>query len=214
MTHPKITKAFPEELPLDDSALRRVDDDPNLLKICSEVMRPGAWVMARGIELTHYTPYLPVNDDYQLYRIGFDGIPYIVVAVPMKDRPKIEAFLKGHGLRLQDGVPHSISVNGVRQFPFRSNSTFTLGGSFNNIMYEGTAALEQAKIIERQVVEGFDRAYNALYAQQPKMWWMGEWWHDVTRRDAKDFFDKGLTLYQSMDGRYWLQDSVKTRLGL
>lgn len=199
---------------LTDEMIRRYDADHSKLKIVSDVLRPGANTFARGVELTIYKPGTPRNDDFEFFTLHFQEMPYVIAAVPMKDKPEVEAFLSKHGLRLQDGFPHVISSAGVAKFPFRSNSTFSLGGKHDNIMYEGSAAREQAERIEEQTVRGFERAHDAWFAQQSRMWWDGRWWADVTKWDAKRFGSHGLEFHQSLDRRLWLEEDVLKRLKL
>lgn len=199
-----------EELTRD--RLREVDRDRSKLKIITEAFRPGAYVACRGIELKFYRPGSTKNDLYDFYSVNFDDISYFVMAVPMKDKGMIEAFLKEHGLRLQNGIPHSISAQGMKVFPMRDDSCFQLGGTDNNVMYSGPSAADAVREGERAIVARFEREHEAWFGQQERMWYLGQWWRNVTGYAASRFGDKGLEFYKTGDGRIWLRYEDGKRL--
>jgi len=62
----------------------------------------------------------------QFYTSKWDGMIWMVVQIPIKDRPIVEAVCDKYNLRLADGIPIMLSGGKAVQFPLSGDNVWSL----------------------------------------------------------------------------------------
>jgi hypothetical protein len=131
-----------------DEWFQVANEDTSHLWIVCVIPRPGAAEFFHDLEFTHYPPGTPANDLYEVYFTHWREFTWCITGVPLQDRAKVEQIAAARTMRLADGVPMLIRLNGdspqirtfanvrafkvrtraeiIDEFPLRSRRTWTL----------------------------------------------------------------------------------------
>jgi hypothetical protein len=88
-----------------------IDFIPGHLKsiylVCNIHRLGGATFLTR-LEYEHYAPDSERNDDFTVYHLFYNNIPYYIIEIPAKDFKLVPALAEECGLRPVPGKPQSI----------------------------------------------------------------------------------------------------------
>ncbi|MFC1594805.1 hypothetical protein ACFL3E_00035 [Patescibacteria group bacterium] len=139
-----------------DDEVRAFVSDPKYTHFVGmlEPPRPGVIECITALELTHYKPDTPRNDDFHLRIINWSDIAWILVSIPTNEVCLMESTADACGLRIANGVPTMISQGEFSQFPANNERVFTLENKPGHPVYRNDPAITVAlREGEREAVE-------------------------------------------------------------
>jgi hypothetical protein len=151
-----MDKPYTEDITTEE-VIKRTSNH-KLLNIVSMLTRPGAMLFATRLEYDNYPPGSPFNDNFQFYMMNWGDIPWVVISIPIEDRPKVDKLLDELKLRLGDGIPTMITSEGVEQFPVQWSNTFSLENRHDHPIHCGTPD-EEYHQTERSECEKIHSSY-------------------------------------------------------
>ncbi|MDB6020787.1 MAG: hypothetical protein JWQ04_644, partial [Pedosphaera sp.] len=87
--------------------------------------RIGVLAFATFLEYRHFPP-APVNDDFQIAIIDWEGMRFGLACIPRSKEPLAIGVMQELGLRAADGAPTMLSNKGVTQFPINLPNVFNI----------------------------------------------------------------------------------------
>lgn len=87
------------------------------IHLVSMADRPGTMIMSAMIEWTWFVPGSSTAHRFELRRVVWEDIPFLVMTFPRKKFPAIRSLAKRLGMRVADGVPTLLDHNGTSHFP-------------------------------------------------------------------------------------------------
>lgn len=170
-----INDGLADLTPIDSSIFDRFNDQTHTLFIVCMIPRSGGAQFFSHLEHTYYPPGTPANDDFQMMFHHWEGRPWIIGSIPLRDRAKADASAAATKMRLADGYPMIVDypwagpgvvgqIN-VREekvrgrftirsrFPLHSRRTFTLENQ-----HVGTGPVMSGVMIGEQPLDDFWRS--------------------------------------------------------
>jgi hypothetical protein len=117
--------------------------NPNLLNIVVGMSRPGASLFSSRLEYENYPPGTKFNEAFQFYIITWFEIPWIVISIPIEDKPKAEVLLDELKLNLVDGVPTMLGGIKSEQFPINHKNTFAIENRKDHPIHTGEITAQE-----------------------------------------------------------------------
>lgn len=97
----------PDVGPLSDAQIKALGDNPALMHVIANLLRPGVADMLVRLEEAFFMPPHGDNAKYLLGLVAeFAGAPWAVASVPIEFEGRVVSLLSQHGWRLADGIPH------------------------------------------------------------------------------------------------------------
>jgi hypothetical protein len=152
---------------IDLAGLRVYLAPPQLVVACAAA-RPGTSIFLTHLEWAYFPPDNPErNALYKLAQLRWQNMVWFVLGVPPEYRPAVEQVAGVYRLRLANGVPHKLGLDGrgdvVAQavFPLSGDHVWILEGAEGNRMYDWSEWLgsgaEQARREELRLLAEFER---------------------------------------------------------
>lgn len=135
------------ETPVSWGQLRPMAADRHNLFLVAFGLRPMARLFFTDLEHNFFPPMTPSNAEFQFFVLEFDGDPYLMACIPKRCKPEAMLVADRCGLRLADGVPHSISTGEdgkphIEVFPLKSRNVWTLENRKDSILYKPGGSLD------------------------------------------------------------------------
>lgn len=111
-------------------------EDSTLIHYVGMTTRPGVKNCAETLEYSHYSPGTDKNADLTVHVLNWEGIKWLIVSIPYDDRGLMKRCASACGLRVADGIPHLLTAQGARPFPFANDRIFTLENTPNHPVYK------------------------------------------------------------------------------
>lgn len=124
--------------------------------------RPGVHECIALLEHQHYQPGTERNDLFIMRIIEFSQMLWVMISIPISEKHLMEEVSDECGLRIADGVPTSISLEGVEAFPASNERVFTLENKPDHPVYQNDPELTK-KVLEAEK-ETLDRVHRAKQA--------------------------------------------------
>jgi len=109
-----------------EQAIIEACQSPDRFNIACMLTRPGANLFMIKLEYTHFVPGTDANDDFLVWQISFDGLPFFLLSIPA-DKKNLAYKVAGEtGMKISDGIPILIGGGAEQAFPVAGKNTFTL----------------------------------------------------------------------------------------
>jgi hypothetical protein len=120
--------------------LRDLEKNPDKVHFVIQASRLGGRLFIVKLEYENYPPRTAKNKDYDLTIAKWPdddwGLLWFVVSIPKKDYNLAEQVAKETGLRIADGVPTIIDMNGCVHFPISGPTVFSLESNAKSKVYD------------------------------------------------------------------------------
>lgn len=88
--------------------------------------RPGVRLCFTKLEYMFYPPDTPRNESFMMGILGWDGILWGVVGIPVKEKEYMDEIASGIDLEIIPKIPCSISSAGIDFFPIKGKNVYML----------------------------------------------------------------------------------------
>jgi len=101
-------------------------ESPGRFNIVCMLTRPGVNLFMITLEYNHFIPGTDANDEFLVWQMSFDGLPFMVLSIPA-DKKDLAFQVAGEtGMKISDGIPILIGGGAEQVFPVAGENTFTL----------------------------------------------------------------------------------------
>lgn len=108
-----------------------------------EPRRLGGRAFMTFLEYRHFPPRSPVNAEFCLVTMKWEGIIWNVVIIPKAKRGLADALMSELGLRAANGVPHVFTNQGQAHFPVDVPNLFTIENVAGHFVYRNEPASQK-----------------------------------------------------------------------
>ena len=140
-----------------DDDISKALDDPGKIGVISMVARPGIRSLLIATEWRHFCPLdEPLNAKFELVMKKWQGMLFTIMIVPAEYKERIDAVAEELHLKLVDGVPMVLGVEGASLFPIHCEDgrIFYVENSKGAAVYENGGDLFGQ---ESERLEAFER---------------------------------------------------------
>jgi len=133
-------------------------------------MRPGCASLISHLEYEHYNPNdVALNDRFQLFVIGHQGLIFHIISIPLEDRHLAEKVAERYKCRFADGLPVVLGGEGDPVFPIKHKNIWSVENTKDHPCYQPGYDNYKALEEENRELEKFFAAKHAEYEAENKL---------------------------------------------
>jgi hypothetical protein len=144
--------------------LARLGRDPATRSYVVMLMRPGARYFMTYLEYTFYPPGRPhLNALLGCRNVEWEDLPWSVATIPAGDGPKAEEAAQKAELLIKDGMPATITHDGIAHFPLQGKNCFNLESRPGAAVYRGRSGERAALALETEECDAIMAEYKRAH---------------------------------------------------
>jgi len=138
-------------------------ESPDRFNIACMLSRPGANLFMITLEYSHFIPGTAANDDFLVWQMSFDGLPFFLLSIPASKKDLAYQVAGETGMKISDGIPILIGGGTEQSFPVKGDNTFTLTNHPDSPAYAGGEKKEAYVKDCHDKAEAILRAHDKKY---------------------------------------------------
>jgi len=157
---------YPDATEVTDEEIQRLASNERLVHLAGTIIPPriGVRLFVVKLEYFYFEPGTPKNDEFIFHVIDWQDMSWAVVSIPKGYLELAKKVAAEVGLRIADGVPHSITAGQVYVFPMNTENVFTLENVSGHEVYSSSNERIMELLAEeaQEIEEIFDKHKSSI----------------------------------------------------
>ncbi len=119
-----------------DAEVLKFVKEPGRVHYVAFQFREGVAKCVHALKQRHYEPTTSRNNLFHVRDVEWNGLKWLIVSLPDRDRHLMKSVATAHGLRIVAGTPTITYLNDVRQFPVSGLNVFTIENTRRHPVFE------------------------------------------------------------------------------